>query len=105
MSINPWVFHREKDVWGQDADKFKPERWLVEDAARLDKYFIPVRTTSPPAEVPLYRPLTDMISQFGVGYMSCPGQHIARMELSKICSTVSVQFSDPWLLHHLSFGM
>lgn len=45
MSINPWVFHREKDIWGQDANEFKPERWLAEDAARLDKYFIPV---SPP---------------------------------------------------------
>lgn len=42
VGINPWVFHRDKDIWGQDADEFKPERWLVEDAARLDKYFIPV---------------------------------------------------------------
>lgn len=42
VGINPWVFHRDKDIWGQDADEFKPERWLVEDAAGLDKYFIPV---------------------------------------------------------------
>ena len=22
------LFHRNSDVWGQDADEFKPERWF-----------------------------------------------------------------------------
>lgn len=26
--------------------------------------------------------------KFGAGWMGCPGQHVARMELSKVCSTV-----------------
>lgn len=29
--------------------------------------------------------------KFGAGWMGCPGQHVARMELSKVCSTVSTQ--------------
>lgn len=26
--------------------------------------------------------------KFGVGYQSCPGQHVAKMELSKITATI-----------------
>jgi len=25
----PWAMNRSKHIWGQDADDFKPERWLV----------------------------------------------------------------------------
>ncbi|KAK3986012.1 benzoate 4-monooxygenase cytochrome P450 [Cladorrhinum sp. PSN332] len=66
VSINVWVIHHSKEIWGPDAREFDPDRWLTEDAARLDKWFIP----------------------WGLGYASCPGQHIAKIELSKICATL-----------------
>ncbi|KAK3331258.1 benzoate 4-monooxygenase cytochrome P450 [Apodospora peruviana] len=66
VSISVWVIHHSKEIWGEDAREFKPDRWLREDAARLDKFFIP----------------------FGLGYASCPGQNIAKIELSKICATL-----------------
>lgn len=31
VGMNPAVIHYDKDVFGQDADDFKPERWLVSD--------------------------------------------------------------------------
>lgn len=43
LSINPWVVHLSTDVWGDDARVFNPDRWLRDDAARLDKYFLTVR--------------------------------------------------------------
>ena len=32
MSINPGVIQLSKTVWGEDADQFRPERWLESEA-------------------------------------------------------------------------
>jgi cytochrome P450 len=42
LSINPWVMHYSKEIWGPDAHEFNPDRWLSESAAALDKYWMPV---------------------------------------------------------------
>lgn len=31
VGICPWVLHRDKRVFGDDADQFRPERWLEAD--------------------------------------------------------------------------
>src|SRR5258706_7644389 len=31
VGINPWVVGREKSVYGDDVDEFRPERWLDTD--------------------------------------------------------------------------
>lgn len=28
VGINPWVIHRNTDIFGEGADTFRPERWL-----------------------------------------------------------------------------
>lgn len=68
LSGSPWVLHRSRALWGDDVDEFKPDRWLQggDDASHLDRYFMP----------------------FGAGFMSCPGQHLARIEASKITATI-----------------
>ncbi|KAI1871529.1 uncharacterized protein JN550_004523 [Neoarthrinium moseri] len=66
VSVNPHVIHQSKEIWGPDAREFNPERWLSEGSAKMQKYWIP----------------------FGAGYASCPGQNIARIELSKITATI-----------------
>ena len=35
VGVNPWVVSRDKSVYGADADKYRPERWLEADAASL----------------------------------------------------------------------
>lgn len=46
VSINVWVIHHSKEIWGEDAREFNPDRWFREDAAALEKYFIPVSRSS-----------------------------------------------------------
>ncbi|ORY69940.1 cytochrome P450 [Pseudomassariella vexata] len=73
LSLNVFAMNLSTDIWGPDAKQFKPERWLGKDAAVLEKHFIP----------------------FSGGISTCPGQHLARIELSKILATI-VRDYDIW---------
>ncbi|KAG8160704.1 hypothetical protein KVR01_008968 [Diaporthe batatas] len=66
LSVSAFVLHRSTDIWGPDANEFHPDRWSAPDIASKEKYFIP----------------------FGGGYNACPGQHLAKMEVAKICGTI-----------------
>ena len=48
VGINAWVAHRNISVFGEDADTFRPERWLEAKqngrVALMDTYFFAVGT-------------------------------------------------------------
>ena len=37
VGVSGWVVHRDREIFGQDADVWRPERWLVEDEERRKK--------------------------------------------------------------------
>ena len=41
LSVPTYTVHRNLDVWGLDADLFRPERWLERDKNELQKAFNP----------------------------------------------------------------
>lgn len=45
IAANGWVLHRDKEVFGQDADAFRPERWLEDEerAKKMERYMFQVR--------------------------------------------------------------
>lgn len=74
VAANPWVVHRNKAIYGEDAEQYRPERWL-ESAAKtkeMDKYDF----------------------QFGYGDRSCLGKSIALMELYKALVQVSFRRTE-----------
>lgn len=45
VGTNTWVEHRNTAVFGNDADQFRPERWIGDDAdaqARMNRHYMPV---------------------------------------------------------------
>lgn len=61
VGINPPVVHFDKDVFGPDADQFRPDRWLQADAINMDTRLI----------------------HFGAGTRTCIGENISIVELHK----------------------
>ncbi|KAL2812644.1 cytochrome P450 [Aspergillus granulosus] len=62
VSGNPWIMHRDENIFGANAEEFNPDRWMDPERAKLmNKYLF----------------------TFGYGARVCLGRDIAMMELFK----------------------
>ncbi|SMR48834.1 unnamed protein product [Zymoseptoria tritici ST99CH_1E4] len=80
VGANAWTVHRNQGIWGLDADKFRPERWLEsskEDLSRMNEGYMP----------------------FGLGSRTCIGKNISLLEMSKVITQLyrrfEFDFPDP----------
>jgi benzoate 4-monooxygenase len=65
LSVPAYTIHHSKEIWGEDADSFRPERW-EKLSERQKEAFIP----------------------FSYGPRACVGRNVAEMEMALIVSTV-----------------
>jgi len=77
-----WGLQRSKDVYGDDSELFRPERWLEAKGRKLE------------------RMEKSLGLIWGYGKFSCLGKHIAFLELNKIFFEVSriTKFKLPTML-------
>ncbi|KPI42555.1 Pisatin demethylase [Cyphellophora attinorum] len=84
IGINPAVVQRDRDVFGADADDFRPERWFVDVSDAGDEARV--------------RRMERTILAFGAGHRLCTGKHISLMEMGKfvpqILRNFRVEFAD-----------
>ncbi|KAF5862062.1 hypothetical protein ETB97_012209 [Aspergillus alliaceus] len=77
IGTNPWVIHRNKEIFGEDADVFRPERWLEGNASRKERFFF----------------------AFGAGSRTCIGKSLSLLEISKLLPCLlleyDIDFADP----------
>ena len=71
----PWALTRKRAVFGDDAELFRPERWLEADDEKRQEM----------------KRTTELV--FGYGRWACAGRPIAFMELNKIFVEVRRPFS------------
>ncbi|MEE2733567.1 MAG: cytochrome P450 [Pseudomonadota bacterium] len=58
IMVSPYLIGRRQDVWGDDADSYRPERWLENRGAKPSEFF-----------------------PFGGGHRTCVGMNQARQQL------------------------
>jgi benzoate 4-monooxygenase len=67
LSVPAYTIHHSKEIWGPDANEYKPERWTKENLTdRQKNAFIP----------------------FSYGPRACVGRNVAEMELALTIATV-----------------
>lgn len=70
LSVPTYTIHRSKEIWGPDADDFRPERW-EKPTPRQKNAFVP----------------------FSIGPRACVGRNVAEMELRLIAATWARRYS------------
>jgi cytochrome P450 len=71
VSYSAWGVHHSKTIFGEDADVFRPERWLLDETDEASV-----------AKLAAMRRTTEMI--FGYGKYQCLGKPIAWLEITKV---------------------
>ncbi|KAG8627750.1 hypothetical protein KVT40_003623 [Elsinoe batatas] len=70
IGANPWVIHRNTEVYGDDVETFRPERWMKQDTGDMMRFFF----------------------TFGSGARLCIGKNISWMEMSKLIPSLFWNF-------------
>lgn len=85
VGCNAWVIHRRKELFGEDIDNFRPERWIEASPERL-------------------KAMSGAMFQFGAGARTCIGRNISLLEIYKLVPTFLRNFqvgvyhlTDSWL--------
>ncbi|ETS84381.1 hypothetical protein PFICI_02406 [Pestalotiopsis fici W106-1] len=76
VGVNAAVIHRDRKIFGDDADEFRPQRWLCDEekAKNMDRHLL----------------------TFGAGARTCIGKNISIMEMGKLVPQVLRQFQLEW---------
>lgn len=78
VGCNPVSLHRSRDIFGYDADLFRPERWLGDDNEE--------------GEGTRLRAMERYNLIWGGGARTCPGRNLAEMLVSKIVPALVANF-------------
>ncbi|ETI22722.1 hypothetical protein G647_06798 [Cladophialophora carrionii CBS 160.54] len=81
VSITAPVVHLDKTVYGEDADVFRPERWLDAEPERL-------------------KLMERSFLAFGAGARTCIGKNISILEMGKFIPQILRHFDLEWAADH-----
>jgi cytochrome P450 len=88
VGCSAWVYHRNEDVFGEDVEVFRPERWLVGEGAEVP----PEEQGRRAAEEKRVKAMNGMMLQFGMGSRTCIGKNISLLEIYKLVPSMLRRF-------------
>jgi hypothetical protein len=80
VGCNAWVLHRRSEVFGEDVEVFRPERWLVDPKKSKEE------------EEKRVREMGGTMLHFGMGSRTCIGKNISLLEIYKLVPTFLRRF-------------
>ncbi|KAI0899239.1 cytochrome P450 [Annulohypoxylon nitens] len=90
VGCSAWIIHRRPEIWGEDVDDFRPERWLVDEKLKGEEKNEQERRV---------REMNGMMFQFGMGARTCIGKNISLLEIYKVVPSLlrrfDIRFKDP----------
>jgi cytochrome P450 len=99
VGCSAWVLHRRKEIFGEDVEVFRPERWLVGQGREI------VDDDERGKEEKRIKEMGSTMLQFGMGARTCIGKNISLLEIYKLVPTVLRRFVvRPSLLFALAFA-
>jgi cytochrome P450 len=87
VGCSAWVIHRRPEIFGEDVNAYRPERWLVDESKDAGE------------EERRIKEMNGMMFQFGMGARTCIGKNISLLEIYKVVPSLlrrfDVSFSRP----------
>jgi cytochrome P450 len=80
VGMNPWVIHRNEEVFGPDVETFRPERWLQYDDESEEGYEARKKK------------MKGANLAFGAGPRTCIGKFLSMLESYKLIATMFGMF-------------
>ncbi|KAK0641271.1 cytochrome P450-like protein [Cercophora newfieldiana] len=84
VGCSAWVVHMNKEIFGEDEEAFRPERWLVGKGE---------------GEEQRVKVMNGTMLQFGMGSRTCIGKNISLLEIYKLVPSMlrrfEIEFDDP----------
>ncbi|KAJ5450254.1 uncharacterized protein N7458_006703 [Penicillium daleae] len=92
VGCSAWLIHMNKGIFGDDAEFYRPERWLPdEELSKTDR--------GKEAEDRRIKEMNGTMFQFGMGSRTCIGKNISLLEIYKLVPSMlrrfEIQFQDP----------
>lgn len=87
VGVNPYIAARNKSVWGEDVEEFRPERWLRDETQETQEEY-----------QDRLRAMQSADFSFGAGSRSCIGKHLALLQVYKVIATLVSRY-DMELAH------
>ncbi|KAI0906926.1 cytochrome P450 [Ustulina deusta] len=95
ISMSPLTQNRCKAIFGNDADVWKPERWIVGEPNTEDQI----------------RSMDKNLATFGYGSRTCIGRNLANVETTKFLAEILTRYdvellnpAQPWSIHSQWFA-
>ncbi|KAI9640598.1 hypothetical protein NHQ30_010897 [Ciborinia camelliae] len=82
VGCSAWVLHHRREVFGDDIEEFKPERWLVSEGEGMDMEM----------EEKRIKEMNGTMLHFGMGSRTCIGKNISLLEIYKLVPSMLRRF-------------